>query len=360
MLITPVSPFCESDATYILQGADAGGTWSATCGTCIDQNTGEFNPTLATIGINTITYSLGGNCGDTQTLDVTVTPDMDATITSIGTLCIGNAPVNLVATDAGGTWAGIGIIDPVNGTFDPTTAGAGTHLITYEITGICGDVGTTLVTVNDPLSVIALSNQTICEGQSVSISALDQGGDGNYTYTWDDGNGNILNGQFQIVSPMVTTTYTVTLSDECGTTTVSDDATITINPIPTIDLSVDIIAGCSPVTVALTNNSTPTSDNFLWEFGDTYTSSNCGPISHTYTEPGCYDVTLTASSGGCSNSLTQTNLVCVYENAIADFTPINTEAELMNPVFEFENNSQNADSYFWTFGDENTSTNSDY
>ena len=112
--ITPVGPFCESDAPTTLTAADAGGVWSATCGACINGASGDFDPVLAGPGLHTITYGIAGNCGDTQTVVIDVLPDMNATITPVGPFCIGNAAVLLTAVDAGGTWSGNGIVDPAN------------------------------------------------------------------------------------------------------------------------------------------------------------------------------------------------------------------------------------------------------
>lgn len=76
--ITPAGPFCADDGTVILQAADAGGTWS---GPGVDPSTGEFDPAQANVGSNTITYTIGGPCGDVQniTIDVTAVP----TVTTI-------------------------------------------------------------------------------------------------------------------------------------------------------------------------------------------------------------------------------------------------------------------------------------
>src|SRR5690606_32730718 len=48
-------------------------------------------------------------------------------ITNPGSFCVSAAPLALQATPPGGTWNGPGITNATNGTFDPATAGAGTH-----------------------------------------------------------------------------------------------------------------------------------------------------------------------------------------------------------------------------------------
>ncbi len=63
---------------------------------------------------------------------------IDPTITPTSPLCSYDSTFNLTANTQGGIWSGNGITNPILGTFDPSLAGAGTHLITYNING-CQD-----------------------------------------------------------------------------------------------------------------------------------------------------------------------------------------------------------------------------
>ena len=135
--IDPVSPMCSSDAAITLTAAETGGTWSGT-GVSGDQ----FDPSTAGNGTHTITYTIGGACGDTDQIDIVVADSYDATITPTSLMCTGDAPVTLTAVDGGGTWSGTGITNSSTGEFDPSIAGVGTHTITYDITGSCGDTDT--------------------------------------------------------------------------------------------------------------------------------------------------------------------------------------------------------------------------
>lgn len=68
------------------------------------------------------------------------------TITAIGPFCEGEPCVNLTGTPAGGVFSGTGV---VGNQFCSTTAGPGTHTITYTITANgCTFTTTTTVTVN--------------------------------------------------------------------------------------------------------------------------------------------------------------------------------------------------------------------
>ncbi|MCC7331526.1 MAG: hypothetical protein IT232_02860, partial [Flavobacteriales bacterium] len=66
----------------------------------------------------------------------------DATINPAGPFCANASAVNLTAAEIGGTWSGTGITNATNGTFNPTTAGVGSHVITYTISGSCGSTDT--------------------------------------------------------------------------------------------------------------------------------------------------------------------------------------------------------------------------
>lgn len=70
--ITQVGPFCEDDNPVQLQSVNTGGLWS---GNGVSP-TGLFDPNLALIGNNIITYSLGQNpCNSTSTTTIVVTPN---------------------------------------------------------------------------------------------------------------------------------------------------------------------------------------------------------------------------------------------------------------------------------------------
>jgi PKD repeat protein len=63
------------------------------------------------------------------------------------------------------------------------------------------------------LNLTLTNDTTICEGSSVELKATASGGDGNYTFTWNNGLGT---GDTKNVSPNETTDYEVVLTDNCG------------------------------------------------------------------------------------------------------------------------------------------------
>tara|TARA_B100001250_G_scaffold115257_1_gene97646 strand:- start:4321 stop:8340 length:4020 start_codon:yes stop_codon:yes gene_type:complete len=53
-------------------------------------------------------------------------------------ICQTNSPINLNAIPSGGSWSGNGIIDPNNGTFDPSNLIAGSYTVNYDL-GACDE-----------------------------------------------------------------------------------------------------------------------------------------------------------------------------------------------------------------------------
>ncbi|MGD9492254.1 MAG: hypothetical protein AB7V36_02745, partial [Bacteroidales bacterium] len=129
--ITPAGPFCATDAPVTLSAATSGGTWS---GTGITNTTsGTFDPATAGVGAHEIIYTTSGSCGDTDTIQIQVVSQMDATIAAAGPFCDNEAAVVLSAANTGGVWSGPGITNTATGAFDPSVAGSGTHEIFYTI-----------------------------------------------------------------------------------------------------------------------------------------------------------------------------------------------------------------------------------
>ena len=80
----------------------------------------------------------------------------EAAIIDPGSLCSNDAPINLTAATTGGTWLGAGVSS--TGVFNPTTAGAGTHTITYNVgTGTCAGTDQIDIIVN-PSPTVTITN----------------------------------------------------------------------------------------------------------------------------------------------------------------------------------------------------------
>lgn len=229
------------------------------------------------------TVEINGFCGTTTNASVLVTVNdlPTANAGSDETICDGET-ANLNAT--GGTsynWdngLGSGASQSVN----PSST------TTYEVTATdnngCTDTDQVTVNVNPLPNANAGSDEQICNGESVTISAS-----GGTSYTWDNG---LPSGSTHTVSPTNTTTYTVTAEDANGCTD-TDDITVTVNPLPNVFAGNDVtICNGSSVTLSASGGT-----SYFWGQG-----LGAGQ-SHTVTPAGTttYNVTAT-DANNCQSS----------------------------------------------------------
>src|SRR5690606_37335416 len=107
-----------------------------------------------------------------------------------------------------GLYSGTGVM--TDGlTFNADSAGVGTFTLTYTYAdgNGCSNSATSSITVNPLPNANAGADQSICLGTSANLSAS-----GGVSYAWD----NSVTGATQSVSPIVTTTYVVTVTDVNG------------------------------------------------------------------------------------------------------------------------------------------------
>ncbi len=231
--ITHPGDFCSNDPEVNLSASPAGGIWSGNGIT--NQTNGTFNPSVANTGANTITYQVTqAGCSNTGTVTITVNPTPIINITNPGSLCSNDAEINLSASPAGGIWSGTGITNPTNGTFNPSVAGTGTHIITYTVgAGLCSDSDQITIIVNQTPIINITSPGDFCSNyQATYLSATPPGG------IWTGaGITDATNGLF---NPSVagagthTITYTVVGAGNCVN---SDNITITVKPTPVINIT---------------------------------------------------------------------------------------------------------------------------
>ncbi|MFM7233139.1 MAG: PKD domain-containing protein, partial [Flavobacteriales bacterium] len=93
-----------------------------------------------------------------------------------------------------------------------------------------------------------------------------------------------------------------------------------------------------------------------WSFGDGNQSTAQNPV-YTYYQPGIYTVSLNVvGPDGSSNTMTQEQIIYVYANATASFAVTPTNVNVPGEPVYCLNLSANASSYYWNFGDGETST----
>lgn len=301
-----------------------------------------------------ITDSL--NCAINETVTVEEPDELEVAITGPDTICIGET-ATLQSAVNGGTpsylylWSDAAIT--ANTQVSPVSSGA--YTITVTDVNTCTATASFTVEVREALLLTTSSDQSICPGDSATLSVQASGGDGNYIFTWPElsqtGAGPFM------VSPSVDMTYTVIVTDGCGTPADSGEIQVSLYPVPQAQFSFEPPDGCVPLTVDFSDGSIISSGgiaSWSWDFGNGDVSIVPNP-SYTYVVDGVYQVSLSVvSDNGCESTVV-TDSVTVHPLPIAAFFS-EPEIALMNdPTIEFINKSTGANQYFWTFGDNDSS-----
>jgi gliding motility-associated-like protein len=347
--ITPVGPFCPTVNPVNLTGFDPGGLWSGTGIT--DPVNGIFDPVLAGIGLHTITYTISGNCGDQQTLQIEVLPGDDPSFTySQVTYCFSDAdPTPVIMGTTGGSFNGSNgvVIDPVSGIVDIAASGIGTYDIEYVTNGTCPDSSIVQIVITNQLDATITAAGPFCENAAaVTLSGADPGG------TWSGtGITDAVNGTFDpVVAGAGTHTVTYSIGGNCADTQTID---IVVEPAPAAPLVINdtiCIGDTIPALMA-----TGGAGTLNWY--DDPAGTNLVGTGNTFTPPvsgvGTYTYYVSETVGGCTGALSAVTLT-ILSGPTASFiaNPTNGLAPL---VVDFTNTSS-AGTYDWVFGDGNTST----
>ncbi|RLD83275.1 MAG: hypothetical protein DRJ02_13145, partial [Bacteroidetes bacterium] len=145
-----------------------------------------------------------------------------------------------------------------------------------------------------PVNVDLGPDQTICEGESVTLDAGNPG----FNYSWSPGGETT---QTITVSPTTTTTYSVQVY--LGGSSGTDEVTINVVPPPTADAgpNADVCQG-SPYTIPDGDASVTNESSILWTHNGAGSLSDETTLTPTYTptstETGTVTLTLTAYGNG--------------------------------------------------------------
>jgi gliding motility-associated-like protein len=291
----PSGSYCLTDAdpTPTITGL-AGGAFAIDNGGSINAGTGVIDISASGAGTYNITYTTNGPCPTIATVQVIITAGADATITAAGPFCEGDAGVNLVAVDGGGVWAGTGITDVNAGTFDPGTAGAGVHNITYTISGGCGDTDNIDITVNaSDDSTFAYTAGSYCltdPNPTPTISGLAGG-----TFAIDGGATiNPTTGEIDITASGAGT-YNITYATNGPCPTIATESVVlTTGADATITAAGPFCGGDAAVNLAAVDG------GGVWA-GTGITDVNAGTFNPATAGAGVHNITYTIS-GGCGDA----------------------------------------------------------
>jgi gliding motility-associated-like protein len=283
------------------------------------------------------------NGSDTVTAQATinVNPAFSLSVSSTPAACAASDGTATVNVTGGGnppfsySWSST----PAQTTSTATGLPAGNYTVTVTDTSGCIATASTVVPGNvGPSASIVSSANVLCNGgntASATVSAT--GGTPPFNYAWSP-----IGGNTATANNLSAGNYLVVVSDSNGC---SDTVTVTITEPPAITLATSFIqATCNQSNGSCTVNAsggTP-AYNYAWSptGGNAATANNISA--------GNYSVVVTDANGCTATaSVTVTNTFSMTASFIA--TPPTTTMDA--PLITFTDNSTNATSWLWNFGD---------
>jgi hypothetical protein len=295
--INPVDTLCQNGPPVMLTAHDLGGVWVG------DGLTGNsFSPSLAGPGDHMITYDLNKpGCTDKDTIIITVVSVPVVSIDRVGTLYINTAPVKLIAMPTGGTFSGPGI---TGSDFSPNEAGLGTHVITYTTAvdkfGCFSEDTIHIQVVFPPVpSAYWLPDTSGCTPLTVPFRNLSTAGE---SFIWDFGDKTYSAEKNPVHTYYIPGNYIVKLlvSNIVGSSSHQGIIRVYQSPAAIFDAYPTNVVNNEQVVVFY--NYSTNASTYLWNFGDSATSTELNPW-HKFENPGTYSVSLLVSSdAGCKDS----------------------------------------------------------
>ncbi|MBN4049670.1 PKD domain-containing protein, partial [Bacteroidales bacterium AH-315-N07] len=280
--------------TIICIGSSA--TITGTGGTSYSWNSGSTATSITTSPVANITFTVTvtdiNGCKDTASQLVTVNAQPTAAITGTTVICIGTTAT---LTGTGGTsYSWNTGATSLSITQSPTANS--TYTVTITDANGCKDTTSQLVTVNAQPAASASATTPICVGGVSSLTAS-----GGTSYIWNTGETTTPIS----VSPITTTTFTVTATDGNGC---KDTANVTVI------VNAKTIAGLSGATdICIGGNTTLTAtggQTYSWNTSQTTVSITVSPTTNT-----AYTVTAIIVGDGCKDTTSTTVTVASQPSA---------------------------------------------
>ncbi|CAN5298719.1 hypothetical protein BH09BAC5_BH09BAC5_00370 [soil metagenome] len=353
---TSVSCYGGTNGTASVNANGGTAPYNYSWNTIPPQNSANASSLAA--GNYTVTVTDANGCATIGTIAISQPAQLVIVPTSGDTVCPGTQ-VLIGATSTGGT-------GPYNYNWNNNLGNSATHIVTpnfptnyiVNVTDANGCVSNTTSVYIDVFlfsasDLVMNIGPDFCAGLSSTIGATVSGNPGALTWVW--ANQSWTNGGPFTVTPTQTTTYSVTVTNQCGVS-VSNFSTIIVHPLPFVTLTPQSSSGCDRVPLTFTDNDpTNTSCSYHWDFGDNFSGTGSS-ISHNYETTGLYTVNVTLISPyGCIGIGNTTANVIVYISPTADFSVASTVVSELEPTFNFVNGcSSNTIGWQWDFGDNAT------
>ncbi|MFY9310947.1 MAG: PKD domain-containing protein [Bacteroidia bacterium] len=332
----------------------------------VSQNTTHtYTNATAAVIVNDIQHIViaGNGCRDTATSSIDVNPEVTAAFTCP---VIGCSPFTVSITNQSNN-AATYLWDFGNGSFSAQANPVQTYVnttnsdqtFTVQLISTssfnCSDTTSTTITVAAQPEAQFTASPLSQLYPSAEVSVINNTTAGNWGYSWDWGDSNTSTLQNPPSNTYATWgTYNITLivyTSNCADT-LTRSVTI-LPPLPIAAFTIPPYMGCEPERICFVNNSQYAVSS-TWEFGDGNSSNATNPC-YTYFSAGTFSVKLTTTGPGGQTDVANSTVV-INPKPQANFSASPTVVQIPNTPTDFLNASIDADTYFWDFGDANTST----
>lgn len=326
-----------------------------------DDPLGQTTQTATGLSAGTYNCVITSSNGCTGTVTVTVTeaPGMVNTIvntTDVTCHSMNDGTATVSAT--GGTppylydWSG-----STQGAAFVNDLYAGAHYV--KITDALSCIDTLFMTLGEPdaLAIDSMSTDTlICPEAAITLSAVGIGGSTPYTYTWFENGTMIGTGDAILVDPTDdNTTFTLVLSEDCGSPIASDSLLIQF-PTP---LSMDFVpkdpVQCVTSDFTFYNQTTPFNEiqsMYMYMAGQEKLMDNLDSVTFTISNPNTYSLgAVMTSTYGCVYTDTLDDIILAKASPVAKFGLSSNPTTVFETLLQARDNSDEAISWEWIVPD---------
>ena len=190
-----------------------------------------------------------------------------------------------------------------------------------------------------------------------SVQFTDQSTNNPTSWEWDFGDGTSSTQQnpSHTYNSAATFSVTLTASNDYGSDSETKTDYIVTGRSPVSAFSVSQVKIQVGESVQFTDQSTNNPTSWEWDFGDGSISTLQNPL-YTYNIAGTYTVKLTVSNDYGSDMESKPGLITAGQAPVAAFVSSTTEPNLGESVQFTDQSTNNPTSWWWEFGDGNTST----
>lgn len=305
---------------------------------------GATGETITGLGAGTYTVTMTDASGCESSVETTLTAadDLQLDFTVLQNVCEGGNNGEVQVAASGGTgnytynWDAPGT--PTTATI--TSLAPGEYGVTVTDASGCGTAGTVTIEEVPGISLVLSSTPSCLDALNGTASVVATGGTGNFTYLWDDADGQTS----ATASNLLPGVYTVVVTDDNGCTS-SSSISVSASPALSLEITNVVQPDCTTnpsgsVTVVASGGTGAI--GYQWNDANGQTTATASGL-----DPGTYEVVATDENGCSANASVEIFAPGDLEVAVSNITPPSCAEEATGSAAIFVNNGSGDYTYLW-------------